>query len=66
MIAIYTSGNALWATVIPVSSMMRFDRFSEQPQNPRKLHTKTNAFAAFLASAEQELNRVEQKTEDRA
>lgn len=66
MIAIYTSGNAQWAAVIPVSSMMRFDRFSEQPQSSRKLHARTSSFAAFLLSAEQELNREEQKTEDRA
>lgn len=55
IVAAYKSGNALWATVIPVTAIVRYNRYTRQQQGEAKQPDKKTVFASVLRSAESEL-----------
>lgn len=59
IVAAYTSGSALWATVVPVTAIMRFDRHAGQRQREQKQPDKKAAFATMLLSVQSELDAAE-------
>lgn len=59
IVAAYTNGTALWATVLPIAPVTRIDKYPRQQREQRRSHQETTSFAALLVSLQKAQDNTE-------